>query len=93
MKTNKEYDKLNASLWLTLTERDAARAEVENLRVLLESLPTAYNSGFKAGIEALRRLVTASDGCVCPPDDDDVGAMPEFGEAMDAARAAIRGDI
>ena len=27
------------------------------------------------------------------PDGDDVGAMLEFGEAMDAARAAIRGDL
>ena len=93
MKTNKEYDKLNASLWLALTERDAARAEVEKLRVLLESLPTAYNSGFKAGIKALKRLVAASDGCVYTPDGDDVGAMLEFGEAMDVARAAIRGDL
>ena len=86
MKTNKEYDKLNASLWLALTERDEARAEVEKLRVLLSFSATAYDSGFKRGIEVLKRLVAASDG-------DDVGAMLEYGEAMDAARAAIRGDV
>ena len=93
MKTNKEYDKLNASLWLALTERDEARAEVEKLRVLLSSIATAYDSGYKAGIAALKRLVAAADGSVCPPDGDDVGAMLEYGEAMDAARAAIRGDV
>ena len=93
MKTNKEYDKLNSSLWLALTERDEARAEVEKLRVLLSSSATAYDSGYKAGIEVLKRLVAASDGSVCPPDGDDVGAMLEYGEAMDAARAAIRGDV
>ena len=93
MKTNKEYDKLNASLWLSLTERDEARAEVEKLRVLLSFSETAYSSGFKRGIEVLKRLVAASDGCICPPDGDDVGAMLEYGEAMDAARAAIRGGV
>ena len=45
------------------------------------------------GIDVLIRLVNASDAWVCPPDGDDVGAMLEFGEAMDAARAAIRGDV
>ena len=93
MRTNKEYDKLNSSLWLALTERDAARAEAEKLRVLLSSSATAYDSGFKMGIDVLIRLVNASDACVCPPDGDDVGAMLEFGEAMSAARAAIRGDV
>ena len=93
MRTNKEYDKLNSSLWLALTERDEARAEAEKLRVLLSSSATAYDSGYKMGIDVLIRLVNASDACVCPPDGDDVDAMLEFGEAMYAARAAIRGNV
>ena len=93
MRTNKEYDKLNSSLWLALTERDSARAEVEKLTLLIPDVKRAYDSGFKMGIDVLIRLVNASDACVCPPDGDDVGAMLEFGEAMDAARAAIRGHV
>lgn len=93
MRTNKEYDKLNSSLWLALTERDSARAEVEKLTLLIPDVKRAYDSGFKMGIDVLIRLVNASDAWVCPPDGDDVGAMLEFGEAMDAARAAIRGHV
>ena len=86
MRTNKEYDKINDRL-------DAALAEVEKLTLLIPDVKRAYDSGFKMGIKVLKRLVAASDGCVCLPDGDDVGAMLEFGEAMDAARAAIRGDV
>ena len=86
MRTNKEYDKINDRL-------DAALAEVEKLTLLIPDVKRAYDSGFKMGIDVLIRLVNASDACVCPPDGDDVGAMLEFGEAMDAARAAIRGHV
>ena len=86
MRTNKEYDKINDRL-------DAALAEVEKLTLLIPDVKRAYDSGFKMGIDVLIRLVNASDACVCPPDGDDVDAMLEFGEAMDAARAAIRGEM
>lgn len=86
MRTNKEYDKLNDRL-------DAALAEVEKLTLLIPDVKRAYDSGFKMGIDVLIRLVNASDACVCPPDGGDVGAMLEFGEAMYAARAAIRGEM